>query len=204
MSALADPSVRPAQVTFVTADAARRRFGELLVEATQAHVADEEQSVASAAWWRSSWDAVQTHKDGLTIDGAGLSPLVRTLGKILPATSRVANDKTFIEMTKTQVASQPVFGVVTVDDPWSQREQLAGGRLLERLHLWAAANDLGFQHMNQITEQVDRERQLGRASRFASPLAELVGEGALASFRIGRPTMSASKSPRRPVAEVLR
>ena len=53
-----------------------------MVQATRAHVADDEQSRASFAWWRSDWDAVQRHRDGLTIDGVGLRPLVRALGAV--------------------------------------------------------------------------------------------------------------------------
>lgn len=182
----------------------RAAFADLLVDATRAHIADEAQSRDSFAWWRSDWDQIQQHKDGLTIDGVGLAPLVRTLGKILPGTSRTAADETFLERTGTQARAAAAFGVVTVADPYSLENQLDGGRLLQRLHLWAAANDLGFQHMNQITERIDRDRQLGRPQTFEQPLADLVGPGALAAFRIGTPTVGSLASPRRPVAEVLR
>ena len=129
---------------------------------------------------------------------------MRTLGKILPATSRGSADRTFLERTRIQVRSAAAFGVVVVDDPTSRRDQLAGGRLLQRLHLWATANDLGFQHMNQITERIDRDIALGRVSPFSSPLDELVGHGALAAFRVGTPTVSSRRSPRRPAKEVTR
>jgi hypothetical protein len=182
----------------------RQQFGELLVEATRAHVADDEQSKASFAWWRSDWDEIQRHKDGLTIDGVGLSPLVRTLGKILPAPTRQAADRTFVDRTVIQTGSAAAFGVIVVDDPSSRAERLAGGRLLQRLHLWSAANGLGFQHMNQITERIDRDRRLGRPSPFEPPLVDLVGDGALVAFRVGTPTVPSVRSPRRPATEVLR
>lgn len=69
----------------------------------------------------SSWDAIQRHKDGLAIDGAGLPPVKRAIGKLLP---------------------------------------------IQRLHLWATAHQLGFQHMNQITERIDRDDQLGGTNPF--------------------------------------
>jgi hypothetical protein len=204
MTSLVDDSVAPAKLQWLDTDTGRERFGAMLVDAARAHVDDDEQSRASFLWWRSDWDAVQQHKDGLTIDGVGLPPLVRSLGKILPATSRTAADKTFIERTKIQVESAGAFGIITVSDPYDLSQQLAGGRLLERLHLWAAANDVGFQHMNQITERVDRDRQLGKPDQFGPALAELAGPGVLAAFRIGTPTLKALASPRRPVKEVLR
>lgn len=50
MAGLVDQSVSPAQLMFQDQEPGRRKFGELLVEATRAHVADEEQSLASFAW----------------------------------------------------------------------------------------------------------------------------------------------------------
>jgi hypothetical protein len=75
MDSLVDDSVASARLVWLTGASDRKQFGELLVEATRAHVADDEQSRASFAWWRSDWDAIQRHKDGLTIDGIGLRPL---------------------------------------------------------------------------------------------------------------------------------
>lgn len=204
MAALIDASVAPAKLAWLVNDQQRQQFGALLLDAAREHVADGEQSMASFAWWRSDWDAIQRHKDGLTIDGVGLSPMVRTLGKILPATSRASADKTFIDRTKLQADSAAAFGIVTVDDPYSLTSQIAGGRLLQRLHLWTTANGLGFQHMNPITERIDRLRQQGQVSPFEQSLAGLVGSGTLGAFRIGTPKVAAIRSPRRPVKEVLK
>lgn len=204
MDALVDDSVAPAHLVWLTSTSDRDQFGELLVAATEAHVADDEQSKASFAWWRSDWDEIQRHKDGLTIDGVGLRPIVRTLGKLLPATSRAAADKTFVERTRLQARSAAVFGMIVVDDPNTRADRLAGGRLVQRLHLWATAHDLGFQHMNQITERIDRDHQLGQAAPFEGSLVDLVGDGVLVAFRLGVPTVASMKSPRRPAKEVLR
>jgi len=204
MHNLADESVAPARLVWLTAAGDRQRFGDLLVEATRAHVADEGQSTESFAWWRSDWDAVQRNKDGLTIDGVGLRPLVRTLGKLLPAPSRQSADRTFVDRTVIQARSAAAFGVIVVGDPTARPERLAGGRLAQRLHLWSAATGLGFQYMNQITERIDRDRQRGHDAPFETPLADLGGDGALVAFRVGTPTVSGMKSPRRPALEVLR
>jgi nitroreductase len=204
MAGLVDESVSPARLMFLDQEPGRGEFGELLVEATRAHVADEQQSLASFAWWRSSWDEVQRHKDGLNIDGVGLSPVVRTLGKLLPATSRTSADSTFVDLTVNQARSAAAFGVITVDDSAVLGQQLAGGRLLQRLHLWATAHGLGFQHMNQITERIDRDRQQAATGVFDARLADLVGGTALTAFRIGYPTLPSRPSPRRPAEEVLR
>jgi len=166
MDDLVDGSVAPAGWVWLDTEPARQTFAHLLDAATVAHVADEEQSEDSFAWWRSSWGEVQAHRDGLNIDGVGLPPLITTLAKILPAPSRESADATFVERTRLQADTAAAFGVVTVDDPHALEAQLVGGRLLQRLHLWATANDLGFQHMNQITERIDRDRQQDRPSPF--------------------------------------
>lgn len=204
MLGLVDESVSPARLVFLDEDPARRQFGELLVEATRAHVADEEQSLSSFAWWRSSWDDIQRQKDGLNIDGAGLPPLVRSLGKLLPASSRATADGTFVDRTVIQSRSAAAFGVITVNDPSVLQERLAGGRLVQRLHLWASAHALGFQHMNQVTERIDRDQQQATKGVFDARLQELVGAPSLAAFRLGYPSLAALPSPRRPVDEVLR
>lgn len=204
MDGLVDETVAPARLVWLTSTADRQEFADLLVEATRAHIADDEQSRASFAWWRNDWDDIQRLKDGLTIDGVGLPPLVRTLGKVLPGTSRAAADSTFLKRTAIQANSAAAFGVVVVDDPSSLAQRLAGGRLVQRLHLWCAAHDLGFQHMNQITERVDRDVEQGRAAVLAAPLVALTGPGALTAFRIGTPTVASMQSPRRPAIDVLR
>jgi hypothetical protein len=204
MRSLADDAVAPAGLHWLTSDADRGRFADLVVEATRAHNEDEEQSRDSFAWWRSSWDDVQARRDGLNIDGVGLPPMIRSLGKILPPSDRSAADATFLERTRLQAASAAAFGLVLVDDPGNRSDRLAGGRLLQRAHLWAAANDLGFQHMNQVTERIDRDHASGRPSPFEERLAALAGSRqVLGADPVGTPTDSSRPSPRRPVAEAL-
>ena len=94
-------------------------------------------------------------------------------------------------------------GIVTINDPYALQQQLSGGRLFERLHLWATTNNLGFQYMFQITERIDRDREQGRSSTFTEPLAELAGGAeVLGTFRIGTPTVESRRSPRRTLEEV--
>jgi len=205
MGSLADAAVAPARLHWLTSDTDRRTFADLLVAATSAHNADEDQSRDSFAWWRSSWDEVQAHRDGLNIDGVGLPPAIRTLGKILPPSDRASADATFLDRTRVQATSAAAFGLILVDEPGSLRDRLVGGRLLQRTHLWASANGLGFQHMNQVTERIDRDHQLGRTSPFEAPLEALAGSPTvLGAFRLGTPTVASLPSPRRSIQDVTR
>lgn len=83
---------------------------------------------------------------------------------------------------------------------------MTGGRLLARLHLATTAAGLGFHHMNQITERIDRDAQLGNPDAFSARWSRLIGSPAssgLVSFRIGHSTKQPGLSPRRVRARPL-
>lgn len=63
--------------------------------------------------------------------------------------------------------------------------------------------------MNQITERIDRERQLGLPPRFATASRQLIPDPQfqqLVAFRIGYPSGTDGRrlSPRIPAAQVIR
>ncbi|MEO8695942.1 MAG: hypothetical protein ABI658_20645 [Acidimicrobiales bacterium] len=195
-------------IQWFTTPADRTTLGSLIIDATQAIVDDEEQSTASFAWFRNNRDDIDTHMDGLTLDAQGLSPLVLAVAKILPTTSRAAGDSFWLDQTRTvHTATAAAYGVITVPKPDDRAAQLNGGRLLQRVHLAATVAGLGLQYMNQITERIDRDAQLGTTSTFAAGMDALLdqpGRHALSTFRIGHPVRVGRVSPRRPVSEVTR
>jgi nitroreductase len=68
LSALGDdPAVR---VFWFAEAAARKRVGDLLVEAAHAFVADKAQDDDTARWYRATWQDIQQHRDGITLDAA--------------------------------------------------------------------------------------------------------------------------------------
>ncbi len=194
-------------VAWLTSADQRAAMGALMVDAAVAITADDEQSRDAFAWFRSTDDAIQRHRDGLTLDGQDLRPLVRTLAKLSPATSRTTGDEFWVRQTReVHTATAAAYGVLLVADAASRPAQLAGGRALQRIHLAATRDGIALHHMNQITERVDRERQLGHASTFAERLRPLLPAGAepLAAFRIGIADHPARRTPRRPVSAVVR
>jgi hypothetical protein len=50
-------------------------------------------------WYRGTWKQVLQHRDGVTVDASGLSPLLRSLGKLIPAT-RSSNDSYWLSGTR--------------------------------------------------------------------------------------------------------
>ena len=195
-------------VRWFTTPGDRAMLGALIIDATQSIVDDERQSKDSFAWFRNNRDDIDSHMDGLTLDAQGLSPLVLAAAKILPATSRAAGDRFWLDQTRTvHTATAAAYGIITVADPADVRQQLIGGRLLQRIHLAATVHGLGLQHMNQITERIDRDTSLAQPSKFAAEMDALLaqaGRHTLSTFRVGHPARSGRRSPRRPVSEVTR
>jgi hypothetical protein len=196
-----------AEVIWITSDTLKTQIGQLIVEGAQAIAGDHQMSSDSFRWWRDSRSDIENFKDGMTLDAAGLSPVITALAKILPAQSREQNDQAWIQQTRDNyVKTAAAFGVVVVQDPTDNLQRINGGRLYQRLHLAATMQGLAMQPLNTLTERIDRERMLGVAPRFTQAVPELLGTSgmqALMTFRIGYPTMKTLPSPRRPAGSLI-
>ncbi|MEP6980470.1 MAG: hypothetical protein ABJA16_06860 [Nakamurella sp.] len=195
-------------IRWFTSPADRAALTSVLVAATEAFIADQGQSEEAFSWFRNNRDDIEKHRDGPTLDAQGLSPVTLALAKILPASSRVAGDRFWLDQTRSvHTATAAVYGVITVTDTDDVVTRLNAGRLLQRIHLAATAGGLGLQHMNQITERIDRERDQGLSATFAPLLQNVLGRPGplpLVSFRMGHPVRAALPSPRRAVSAVIR
>jgi len=201
------PDLPQVSVLWFTTEPDRRRVGELIVAATEAIVADSQQSGDSAKWFRSSWGEIQQLRDGITLDAQSLPPFINVMAKILPPLSQEQSDQAWLRTTRDRhVATAAAFGLIVVPDTNDNAWRIRGGRLWQRMHLWATTQGLSMQPLNQMSERADRERMLGIEPRFGTALKELVSVPemqALMPFRLGYPTMQARPSPRRDVTAVL-
>jgi nitroreductase len=203
--------VRPeaaVRVAFVTDAPPRLAMSRLIVEATKRIIADGEMSADSARWFRTGRREIEAHRDGVTIDAAGLSPLLRAAAKMLPDVSAETADKDWLAMTRdSQLPTAPALGVILVRDRLDIAQALDAGRAWQFLHLAATIQGIAAQPLNQPVEMIDRNAQLGRSDEFAPALAEIAGvtgwEPTFA-FRMGYAEGEAPLSPRRPLSEVLR
>ena len=195
------------KVTWFSTPDARKRVGELIVAATEAIVADRQQSADSAKWFRTSWQQLQTLRDGITLDAQSLPRFINAAAKILPPLSQESADQAWLQATRERhVATAAAFGLITVPNARDNAMRIRGGRLWQRMHLWATTKSLAVQPLNQMAERADRELQLGIEPRFGAALKELVVDAnsqALMPFRIGYPTVAAKPSPRRDLKSVL-
>lgn len=208
LAALTVDAPSGAAVHWVTAPPRLAALGALYVEATQAIVDDEPMSVEAFSWFRNDRSAIDAHRDGLTLDCQGLDDATLAMAKILPAQSRTAGDRFWVNSTRdVHTATAAAYGIIRVADTTDPAARLAAGRLLEHLHLAATAAGLGLHHMNQITERIARDATTGAPDRFSTRWADATGlpaaEGLL-SFRLGHPVRTAARSPRRALEDVLR
>ena len=195
------------EVFWFAGEAERKKVGDLTIEGTEAFIADEEQSHDSHVWFRHDWTEIQEKRDGITIDAAGLSPLITTGGKMLSATTEAQSNDALLTNTKERhVPTAAAFGIIAVRDDRDNAQRMEAGRLWQRMHLWATTKGLAMQPLNQINERAEREQVLGIEPRFGDAQKELIGDPnwrGIFVFRTGYPTADASGSPRRSAKDVI-
>ena len=203
LSGLAD--TMDTELVWFSTPAEKEAFGALTIRATEAIIADPEQVVDDAAWYRTDWNEIQAHKDGITIDPSGQSEFIRAISKVMPV-STAQNSAGWLAGTRdSQVPTASAFGAIVVRDPLDTGQRLEAGRLWQRLHLAMTVDAVSAQPLCQIPERIDRERSAGLAPDFGPAFAALLpaDRHAIMTFRIGYPTTKALPSPRRPAREVV-
>lgn len=191
---------------FASADI-RKQVGNLLVEAVHASVSDKVQDDDTNHWYRATWQDVQQHRDGITLDTAGLPDWTRAFAKMLPPASPEQQDSTFLQNTSTQISTAGAFGLLAVHNELDRKQQVDAGRLWERMQLWATKEGLAMQPLNQVVERAAREVVLGSTPHFGNALATLISDPAwqaLLAFRIGYSIHEGLRSPRRSVDQVVK
>ncbi len=78
------------ELQWFTTTPERAALSALMIDAAQAIVNDQGQSVDGFVWFRASEAAIQKHRDGLTDWGQDLSGLITSAAVLLPASSRTA------------------------------------------------------------------------------------------------------------------
>ncbi len=198
-----DPQVR---VIWFTDAAARKPVGDLMIAAAHAFVADKPLNSDDNTWYRATWQDVQQHRDGITLDAAGLSDFTRALGKMLPPESLDQQNGYFLSGVQSQVTTAGTLGLLAVPNKRDNAQRMGVGRLWQRMHLWATTQGLTMQPLNQMTEMADREVVLGNPPRFGDGLRAFVNDAAweaVFTFRAGYATHDALLSPRRALGDVV-
>jgi nitroreductase len=197
------PSV---SLVWFTSTEEKRTFSDLTLRATEAIIADPAQAADDFAWYRTSWNEVQTRKDGITLDAAGIGNLLRVLGKLVPVSREQSGQGWLTATRETQLPTAAAFGTLAVSDSLNNAQRIQAGRMWQRMHLWATTQGIAIQPLNQVVERAEREQTAGFEPEFTRAIAALVPDSAwhmVMPFRIGYPTQEAFLSPRRPAEEVV-
>lgn len=196
-----------ATVAFIVDAKACADLASVIVAATERIVGDPQMSADSARWIRTGRREVEAHRDGVTVDAAGLSPATVMLGKLLPDLSAADQDRYWLASTRDVQTKAPVLGMIKVKDRLDMAQSIAAGRAWQRLHLLATALGLAAQPLNQPVECIDRNDMLGRPDSFQRTLAQMGNAQGLQPtfvFRLGYAEGPALPSPRRPLEDVIR
>ena len=194
-------------LTVITDPARRADFATHTRSATQAIVDDGEMWADSSLWYRATGKEVDEHRDGLTLACSGNAWLVPAFGNASPHVSPETAGKYWVKGTDKRQLTGAAFGLLGTTDRGNRSQQLAAGRIYQRIGLWAAGQGFALQPLNQLPEMQDRDEVLGRGTVWADRLAALVdlpAQGVQMAFRIGLPKGSEPfASPRRPVSWVV-
>jgi len=198
-----DPMVR---VLWMNVGVQRQHMGDLMIAAAHAFVADRPLDIQDNSWYRGTWQEVQQHRDGITLDASGLSDFTRALGKMLPPESLDQQDGYFLQGLQSQVQTAGALGMLAARDKRDNAQRISVGQVWQRMHLWATTQGLSMQPLNQLTEMADREVMLGSNPHFGDELGALIPDTSwqgVFTFRAGYATHAAFPSPRRPLTDVV-
>jgi nitroreductase len=190
-----------------TAGADRKKIAEVSSAANAEIYSDPDVQRGSERWLRLNWNAVQEHRDGLTVDAFGLPPLANAAAKMMtPQMLHWAAAHSDKNGYMNLMLSAPLIGFIAVRDRYDQQQSLGAGRMWQRAHLFATARGLAARPCNEAVEMVDHERALGRPASRVALLNEITGDSSWQPtfvFYLGYPTLPAHASPRRPLQSVL-
>jgi hypothetical protein len=184
----------------------RAGFDALVVDATEALIGDPQMARDNTRWERSAQADIEAHRDGVTMDTAGLSPFMLFVSKLIPVSSDMSNSAWLAQTRDTHLPTAPLVGLIAVKDRYDRESMIAAGRTWQRLHLSATVEGIAMQPLNQPIEMVDRERQRGPGRDWDRRVAQLTGPDwqATFSFRAGYSDHAAPPSPRRALKDVVR
>lgn len=185
-------------VLWFTSPADKETFADVTLRASEAIIADPVQAADDFVWYRTSWSELQSRKDGLTLDASGVSPLLPLAGKLLPVSREQSDCGWLTAIRDTQLPTAAAFGMLVVHDTRDNAQRLQAGRIWQRLHLWATAQGLAMQPLNQVVERAEWEQTANFAPEFTRAVAAMIPNPwhAIIPFRIG----SDVRSPAQPAA----
>lgn len=186
----------------------REQVSSMIMAATERFISDPAMVADSGHWMRTGRADILKHRDGVTVDAAGLSPFVTAMAKMLPDQDIATANRYWRDATRdVHIPTAALFGLVLVRDRMDVTQCLAAGKAWQLCHLTATKFGLAAQPLNQPVEMADRNLVLGQQDFYKNALASLTDwkdwDPAFV-FRLGFAEKAGVPSPRRPLGDVLR
>eukprot|EP01084_Bolivina_argentea_P170676 295760_1 len=198
---------------FIT-ETEKEAFGDLHIEGVEAVTSgDERLSKGSYEWVRHTCNEYKSTLSGIWLDASGLSESVEFMGKVFPPISREEEDSYWLAAEKEKKGACSVYGIIAAKNHSNNLERVYLGRYWQKLHLYATANGISMQPLNQMIEARDIEvydNCVGNECVFVNKLIQLMDlmntsniNQPLFGFRAGYGTTdNIFKSSRRPPNDV--
>ncbi len=184
----------------------RRLFDAAVVEATEAIIADKIMIADSDRWFRASSAEIDAHRDGPTLDAAGLSFLTLTFARLFPVSAETSHQAWLDQTRDVQLAERAARRAHRRARPLRPLKRDRGGPRLAAAALerdgaraWRCSRSTSPSRWSTASGGPGAAR-IGRAR-----MAQLTGEDwqATFSFRAGFASQAAPASPRRRLKDVL-
>ena len=112
--------------------------GSLVIAGNAAMIADSDR------WFRDSSQAIEAHRDGPTLDAAGLPFFTLLFARAFSVWPETSHQGWLKQTREVQVPTAPLVGLITVRDRNDRGDAIAAGRAWQRLHLNATAHGMAM------------------------------------------------------------
>jgi hypothetical protein len=144
-------------------------------------------------------DDAERYRDGITVRGANLPPIVALFMGVFPPTSESFDAGWEKATSETHCGTAPAFGLLVAERAGDHRAWTAAGRAFMRMQLAGQLEGLSLHPISQALALRDREVASGAPGRFSAGLEALAGSGEVVlAFRLGYPQREQPASLRRP------
>lgn len=197
----------PARLSLFSADSQKGQdFARATTDAMTTILADPAMRSEYYDWFRQTMEQIRATGNGLSFLTSSLSDFQIRIAMALPD----IGEKDFgrfwrNEINDVQVPNTPLFGIITVQDYSDPAQIIEAGRLLQRLHLEATAQGLGFQALSYVNWLADRELARSRSREYIDRALALSGNlgSMVCGLRAGYAQHPANEAPRQPLPNVL-
>lgn len=184
-----------------------RLLREMTLEATRVLASDRDIISENWKWMRWSREEVTKFRDGIDLNSLGITMIELPLTKMLPRPSAEEFNETWMASTSDRINQSNYMGVFAIpESEHNARSAISTGRVWQRLNLLATTHGLAIHPVNQLVTVLEGG-SLWKAPYFSEQMQRRIMEAPgwvpAIVFRLGYPTLSGMRAPRRPLVTAV-